>query len=334
MGARRLRDLPPDVQAAMREATEFIQRDPTGNIHTAYWGEKIANGQPMGRMGIVFGVARKARQAGVPIQGSPLIPPLTGSLVTDVVQQAPASIELLRLDTGLQTHGAQNVHQQCRDCPIPGGVQIQPEGQSWVGTAGCALIYRDPTTGRLCRGLSTNWHVATGDVGRKIHQPTSQKPWIGRVARSPGVSFTQPNYVDLAIIDIERTDGPYAPLTHTVKPEQITLGTYSKKISTGGVGTRVARDGRTLGGIDDGVCTQVGVSVRVGYGAGKSALFLDQMEFKRAGGGSLSAPGDSGSQIFEYPAMEPFAKLFAGGGGVTIGSPVEYMLENGVHSFQ
>jgi hypothetical protein len=82
------------------------------------------------------------------------------------------------------------------------------------------------------------------------------------------------------------------------------------------------------------VVTGVGASVRVGYGADGTALYLDQIIASHPSG-RFSAPGDSGSMVFERPSMKPFGKLFAGGGGTTIISPANYMLDpGGVHSFQ
>ena len=104
-------------------------------------------------------------------------------------------------------------------------------------------------------------------------------------------------------------------------------------MSTGSIGTRVARDGRTLGRVDDGVVSQIGATVKVGYGEG-TATFVDQMVVTRSEG-DFSAPGDSGSMVFGYPSMKPFGLLFAGGGGTTIVSPAEYAISvGGVHSFR
>lgn len=318
-------DLPLIAQEALAKAEQIMAAD--NNIHTVGWGEKIKGGVATGNMGLVFTVKKKKSRPVV------MVPPSVAGQWTDVVQRRPASIELLRLDCGLITH-AQNAHQQCYGSPVPGGVQIQPESKSWVGTLGCKVIYQEQQTHRLCHGAITNWHVATGDVSRGLCQPTTQRSWVGKVAQSPGISFSETNHVDLSVLDIQRVDGPYAPKTHCVKPEQVTLGAYQKELSTGGVGTQVARDGRTLGRITDGECIQVGATIRIGYDAGKTALFTDQLIISRVDGG-FSAPGDSGSMVFEYPAMKPFGLLFAGGGGITVVSPVEYVIElGGVHSFQ
>ncbi len=239
--------------------------------------------------------------------------------------------EIRILDGGFpdrfRAHGFRSeVHRQCHNTPIPGGVECFPIGKNWLGTLGCKVVY-ESDSGELRHGAITNYHVATGVVGTKMGQPGGNNEWFGQVAYSPGVSFIKGNYVDLAVLDIKRTDGKYAPVTHTVEPRQVTLGTYSKEISTGGVGTTVARDGRTMGRLTDGRVVQVGVTVKVGYGNGV-ATFHDQFVCTR-NNGEFSLPGDSGSMVFEWPSMNPFGLLFAGGGGTTIVSPAEYIVSLG-----
>jgi hypothetical protein len=316
---------------ALREADKLLD-DPTGNINSVGWGMMYRGGRETGIEGIIFHVKRKGYGFGA-LGGSPTIPGVIGNYSTDVIERVQPRIELLFIDpTDSPALSIQNENQRCQDSPISGGVQIQPAGKGWVGTLGCAVVFYGDD-GKLRRGAVTNWHVATGDVNRNIHQPSSLKPWFGQVAYSPGVSFNQPNRIDISVLDVERTDGLYAPSTHTVKPEQLTLGNYSKEISKGGLGTRVARDGRTQGRIDDGKCTEIGVSIRVGYGDG-TALYHDQFIVRRPSG-SFSLPGDSGSFVFAYPSMEPWALLFAGGGGDTVVSPAEFAIsEARVHSFQ
>lgn len=339
------RELRPDIQLALKVAERWMAEDQSGNIHQVYWGQGIEKGMSSAGPEIVFVVKRKVPDADVALLGSLLIPKtLVGYLRTDVQERPRAEIRILRTLTlggwplefteSLDAAVAILPHQQCHNAPIPGGVQIQPDGAAWLGTLGCKVVYRDDA-GKLRHGAITNYHVATDVRNRPIIQPSGAKPWFARVAYSPGVKFGgAENHIDIAVLDIERTDGAYAPVTHTVKPEQVTLGTYSKELSTGGLDTRVARDGRTLGRVTDGVCVGIGASARVGYGEGEVALFTDQLIVTRTGG-EFSAPGDSGSFVFEWPAMRAFGLLFAGGGGTTIVSPVEYAIsEARVHSFQ
>ncbi len=324
--------LTKSAKAAIAAGTRIMMRDPTGNINRVYWGRQIRHGQPTGE-GVVFGVKSKGNaqaQAGAPV------PKFLDTRITDVQEAPPAEIELLRYAHFLPPirTAAAGPHQNCFNTPIPGGVEIQPVGKQWLGTGGCKVIAKR-ANGTLFHAMTTNWHVATGVVGQKLVQPGGSNKWFAKVASSPGVKFDgSPNYVDLAILDIYRNDAEYAPGTHTVKPEQVTLGKYQQELSDGDIGTKLCRDGRTLGRLVDGEVTGVGASVRVGYGPDGTALYLDQVLGQHPSG-QFSAPGDSGSMVFEWPSMKPFGKLFAGGGGTTIISPAKYMLNPGrVHSFQ
>lgn len=333
--ARFRRDLAPRVREALTHADAMMAKDTTGNIHSVGFGEKIKGGVGTGQYGVVVSVKIKGHTRG--IWASPLVPRAVFGVPTDVIERPEAQIELLMLDDVMVLEQrlpskAAALNRQCHDTPIPGGVEIQPEGKGWVGTLGCKVVYREHVEGGLYHGAITNWHVATGVVDQKITQPGYGPDWFGVVARSPGVSFSGTNKIDISILRIWRSGGKYGDGMHTVLNAQLTLGKYPRNISPGGVGTTVCRDGRTLGRITDGKISQIGATVRVGYSEG-TALYIDQFVCTRAGG-NFSAPGDSGSMVFDYPDMRPSGLLFAGGGGTTIVSPAEFALEVGVHSFQ
>jgi len=333
MGARLRRDLPLAVQRALAEADRLIAADPSGNIHSIGYGGRMIDGKERLGNGIIVTVKRKAKGAELVALGSPRVPLQFDSVFTDVQEQPEAEIQLLRLDSAVRTF-IEDTHRQCYNTPIPGGVEIFPIGQAWLGSLGCKVVFRN-SSGVLRHGAITNNHVATGKVGTQLGQPGGNSEWFARVAQSPGIDFNGINHVDLSVLDTERIDGKYGPITHTVKAEQVTLGAYKSELSKGGIGTTVARDGRTLGRITDGRISEIGATVRVGYDDGKTALFADQFAIICECGSGFSAPGDSGSMVFEWPAMLPSCLLFAGGGGRTIAGPAEYVLSEGkVHSFQ
>lgn len=322
MATRLRRDLPLDAQAALAQADQLLL-DPAGNIHSVGWGIQTVNGKEQG-VGIVVTVQRKHLDCVA--LGCFIVPLFFGTFRTDVQEQPEQEIQLLR-GRYHQYRFTDSLHQKCYNTPIPGGVECYPIGKAWLGTLGCKVIFRD-SDGRLRHGAITNCHVATDVIGTPLGQPGGNGRWFAKVSCSPGINFSGANYVDLSVLDIERTDGVYAPSTHTVKAEQVTLGRYLAELSEGGIGTTVARDGRTLGRIVDGKVSQIGVTVRVGYGGGKVATFVDQLICTRSGG-EFSAPGDSGSMVFEHPSPKPLGLLFAGGGGTTIVSPAEYVISRG-----
>lgn len=322
------------LSALMDQAARVMDSDP--NIHRVGWGYKTVNGKATGEQAIIFTVKRKLSPETLRAQGRQPIPksiantPLNrmGITRTDVVEEPEAhTLELdlavygvldLAVHGVVGAYGQSAVHRQCHDCPIPGGVQIQPQGESWVGTLAWKVVAAD-AQGRLFHAAVTNWHVATGDVGRKLHQPDRVRDWFAEVAYSPGIDFNGENLVDAAVLSIRRTDGPYSPVTHTVRPEMVTLGPYGPEPVEPRLGMQLARDGRTLGR-KIGRVTEIGSRVRVGYGVGKTALFVNQIVAQGVDG-DFSAPGDSGSGVQKHPTGEPVGLLFAGGGGTTILSP-------------
>jgi hypothetical protein len=70
-----------------------------------------------------------------------------------------------------------------------------------------------------------------------------------------------------------------------------------------------------------GIITAIHVTIKVGYGAGRVALFKDQVQI-RGVGKDFSAPGDSGSLVVTAGTRQPTALLFAGGGGLTFANPI------------
>lgn len=85
-------------------------------------------------------------------------------------------------------------------------------------------------------------------------------------------------------------------------------------------GLRVQKTGRTSGH-QVGEVTNVGATIEVSYGEHGVARFVDQVIFSHMGD-----PGDSGSLIVSE-SNEAVALLFAGSDQVTIGNPIEAVLE-------
>ncbi len=91
------------------------------------------------------------------------------------------------------------------------------------------------------------------------------------------------------------------------------------------VGMPVGKSGRTTQ-LTHGQVTDVSATIRVNYGAGRVALFADQIAV-RAASGDFSAGGDSGSSIWTWDARRsPVGLLFAGGGGTTFGNKMARVL--------
>ena len=88
------------------------------------------------------------------------------------------------------------------------------------------------------------------------------------------------------------------------------------------LGLIVGKSGRTTG-LTQGRVTQIGVSVNVNYGAGRVALFRNQIAIQSVNANPFSAGGDSGSLIWHWAnGVRPVGLLFAGGGGTTFANPI------------
>ena len=126
---------------------------------------------------------------------------------------------------------AQNQHQQCFNCPIPGGAQIAPEGANWVGTLGAAFVFPDNNGGEHF-GALTNYHVAVkknARAGDRMLQPGGRGDWFAQLHSYAQIDFGRNarNKIDLALLTCYREDGKYAPGTHTVAPTQFQVGDYN-----------------------------------------------------------------------------------------------------------
>jgi hypothetical protein len=100
-----------------------------------------------------------------------------------------------------------------------------------------------------------------------------------------------------------------------VKDEILNIGPIQGTVA-GGLGMAIKKSGRTTG-LTTGVIQQVDVSANVQYGAGKVALFTDQLL-----AGAMSQGGDSGSAILDEN-NQLTGLLFAGSDTTTIINRIE-----------
>lgn len=206
-------------------------------------------------------------------------------------------------------------HRACYNEPIPAGTQIQPAGAPWVGTLGTACGFRNHN-GVARWGVLSNWHVLVPSNPQKshpIHQPTDRRPAFAHLSDYQPVSPQSPNQFDAAVADSQIGDH------HSVGRQILNAGDVGETIAQASVGLEVRKSGRTTG-LTRGKITAIDAAVRVNYGR-FVATFTDQVLI-RGLPGQFGAAGDSGSLIFTGPYRDPLALLFAGGGNLTIASPI------------
>lgn len=211
-------------------------------------------------------------------------------------------------------------HQRCQNFPIDCGCQIQPKAMPWVGTAGCVVKWTSED-GKTHWGILSNYHVIVPQIPAlpyPVHQPTDR---YGEIAQL--FDYYKPNRAVSNKMDAAIADAKIAGF-HSVSGRILGIGQPNQKWSDSTVSLQVVKSGRTTG-VTEGVCIATGVSVRVTYPHG-SALFEDQDLFKGTQK-PFSQPGDSGSLILAAKSLSPVALLFAGGGDLTVASPIRFVVD-------
>jgi hypothetical protein len=119
------------------------------------------------------------------------------------------------------------------------------------------------------------------------------------------------NLVDAAIARPLSTDLVEKRILEIGKPQGVGEGT---------LGLRIRKSGRTTG-LTSGEITQVDATVRVGYGAGNTATFTDQLI-----AGPMSSGGDSGSAVLDEDGRV-VGLLFAGSSSTTVINRIQNVLD-------
>jgi hypothetical protein len=294
------------------------------NVVATGIGYKTVLGQKTGQLAIICSVETKISAA--LLDEEDLIPSLIGEYPTDV--QPVGTINALQLPTG-------------RFRPAPGGVSAGHVNIT-SGTLGCFV-----TKGDKVLILSNNHVLANSNQAKKgdiILQPGPhdggrvQENQIARLTEfipihfeneksnnSLGIAFTgifnffarlAGSKVRLYSRRIQQTanlvDSAIAEVTEksNAKNEILQIGIITG-VAEGALDMKVKKSGRTTG-LTHGTIEQVNVTVRVNFGAGKTALFTDQLMAD-----AMSHGGDSGSVVLNGK-NEVVGLLFAGSTTATI----------------
>jgi len=139
---------------------------------------------------------------------------------------------------------------------------------------------------------------------------------IGELTAWEPITFTGTNVMDAAIARVlDLSD---------VLPDINKIGRVANPPVAASLYQSVRKHGRTtLHTV--GVIMDVSADIRVRYGT-QLASFEDQVGIVGVGG-DFSRGGDSGSLIVDAVRLNPVALLFAGGGGMTFGSPIQPVLD-------
>ena len=270
-------------------------------------------------------------------------------------QMVPAQVEGVATD--VVESGTIYAHQSNTDKyrPAPGGVSIG-HYQITAGTLG--VVVRDNNTGE--RLILSNNHVLANSndasPGDAIIQPggadggTVQDDQIGTLLRFQPIVFegtSEPpgcgvavNYAAFGNF-IARTLGAdhrvnaYRPQQaanlvdaavarplndRDIMDEILEVGAISGTVEAA-PGMPIRKSGRTTA-LTTGEIMSIDTTVTVSYGAGRNAVFEQQLV-----SGAMSQPGDSGSLIVDAGSQRAVGLLFAGSDQTTIFSPIEFVQE-------
>jgi len=209
--------------------------------------------------------------------------------------------------------------------PVPIGVSAGLAGVA-TGTLGVRV-----TDGTNVYVLSNNHVLAginTASIGDPIIQPgdvdggSDPADRIGTLSAYQEIDFNGGNNTMDAALALTTTAN-----TGTATPSD-GYGAPSNVTAAATIGMAVQKYGRTTG-LQLGSVDATNVSVDVCYlvifeFCLQEARFVGQISVSP---GAFSAPGDSGSLIVTQGGNEPVALLFAGGDGLTIGSPIDPILQ-------
>ena len=210
--------------------------------------------------------------------------------------------------------------------PVPIGVSSGHYSTA-TGTLGVRV-----TDGTNVYALSNNHVFAainSASIGDPILQPgpiedggIDPDDRIGTLHDYETIDFAgNPNLMDAAVALVTpETVGTATPLDG--------YGTPSPVTAPASIGQGVQKYGRTTGH-QLGAVAETNVTVDVCYFlifdvCLQEAQFVNQISVSP---GTFSAPGDSGSLIVTQGGNQPVALLFAGGDGLTIGSPIDAVLQ-------
>jgi len=222
-----------------------------------------------------------------------------------------------------------------KERPAPCGISVG-HFQITAGTIGALATGRSGDRANRLFVLSNNHvlaNVNAGPVGAAILQPgpidggQNPRDRIGELERYVPINFNAGavNYVDCATAWVTST-AVRKEVVYLVNNEPRYFRVGSRVVQPR-VEAVVGKSGRTTQ-LRKGRISAVGVTINVGFGAGRVATFADQFSVVSTVPNEVfSSPGDSGSLIWSWEAARnPMGLLFAGGNGVTFANRLSRVL--------
>lgn len=323
-----------DVKAVKQQYEQELMGKP--NVVGVGVGYKTVGGQKTDTLCVIVFVRQKV--AAQSLSAEEVIPAQIEGVATDVIESGPIF-----------------AHQSNTDKfrPAPGGVSI---GHYQITAGTLSVVVRDKNTGE--RLILSNNHVLANSndasLGDPIIQPgaadggTVGNDQIGTLLRFQPIAFEQspaPPGCNLAItyaafgnfiaqmLGSDHRVNAYRPQQATnlidaavarplndgdILDEILEIGAISGTVEAV-PGMPLRKSGRTTE-LTTGEVLAVDTTVTVGYGAGRTAVFEQQLV-----AGAMSQPGDSGSLVVEADSQRAVGLLFAGSDTTTIFSPIQFV---------
>lgn len=301
------------------------------NVVATGIGYKLRGGERTGELAIVCSVTEKVPLA--ELTPDEIVPSRVDGVLTDVIATGPFRALAVPTD---------------RFRPAPGGVSIA-HADVTAGTLGC-LVHRDGEPLILSNNhvLANSNDAVTGDAvlqpgpidGGRLETdriatldrfvPIIMAEEASGCAFANGVAAVANWFARLAgsgtrLQAVSRAGGANLVDAATARPvsDGLVLDTIVDVGAITGqrrasLGMRVHKSGRTTGHTH-GEIEQVDVTVDVGYGAGKTARFTDQLM-----AGAMSQGGDSGSAVLDE-SNAIVGLLFAGSDRTTLFNRIEHV---------
>jgi hypothetical protein len=325
-----------DVKAVKQQYQQELMGKP--NVVGVGVGYKVVDGQKTDTLCVVVFVRQKVAAESLSVEE--MVPVQIEGVATDVIESGPIFAQQGNTD---------------KYRPAPGGVSIG-HYQITAGTLG--VVVRDKNTNE--RLILSNNHVLANSneasPGDPIIQPgaadggTVGNDQIGTLLRFQPIAYEQspaPPGCSLAVTYaalgnfIARTLGSDHRV-NAYRPQQaanLVDAAVARPLDDGDVldeiievgaisgavealpGMPVRKSGRTTE-LTSGEILAIDTTVTVGYGAGRTAVFEQQLV-----AGAMSQPGDSGSLVVEAGSQRAVGLLFAGSDTTTIFSPIEFVEE-------
>lgn len=221
--------------------------------------------------------------------------------------------------------------------PAPCGVSVGHFGIT-AGTLGALARGRSGERANRIFALSNNHvlaNVNAGPLNANILQPgpadggMNPQSRIGVLERFVPINFASgaTNFVDCATAWMVSSQ-VRREFVRLVNGQQQLFRVSSQTVSPQ-VGMMVGKSGRTTQ-LTQGRISAIGVTVNVGFGAGRTGTFRDQISIvSTTAGAEFSRGGDSGSLIWTWnQTRNPVGLLFAGGTGVTFANRIDRVLNS------